>query len=432
MEGPASPVLRYKCNACELLLNAYSFLLLRVHRPRVRKKRESLAARSQISAGTSGEQVHFDDPQSMGGDLSTNESQSSPVHHHQIYQPNSQHVGNVLSNMPTSEAPSGTDWAMNFQESRPSAQQTPGSGAGALSQHHTSGNRNGVETADPTINDNLASKERDASQALTYIGRSHYIAGDSPIDEASARSYTSSRIEGLSSTEVQILELSGSFSLPSKSARQSLIETFMQYCYPWMPTLTLSELDQDAVQPCSLLLMQSVFLAASRVSSSPVLLGHASSEQFYQRAKALFWAGHEKDPLTAIKAITMLHWYNPDGPAFVSCDTSEFWLKIGVGLAYQIGLHKEPPPGSDRGIRRRIWWSLVVSSTLLRLNLMLTSHRYAMPSSPYHVEGPVQSIWRTLRSAHHVWVISRMPKLMESYSSHTLRYVAYWAISWSV
>lgn len=123
-----------------------------------------------------------------------------------------------------------------------------------------------------------------------------------------------------------------------------------------MPTLTSSELEQeDAAKGCSLLLMQSVFLAASRVSSAPVLLGHASSEHFYQRAKALFWAGHEKDPLTVIKAITMLHWYNPDGPAFVSYDTSEFWLKIGVGLAYQIGLHKEPPPGPNRGIRRRIW-----------------------------------------------------------------------------
>jgi hypothetical protein len=30
-------------------------------------------------------------------------------------------------------------------------------------------------------------------------------------------------------------------------------------------------------------------------------------------------------------------------------------------MAFQIGLHKEPPPNSrDRGLRRRLWWSLVV------------------------------------------------------------------------
>lgn len=199
------------------------------------------------------------------------------------------------------------------------------------------------------------------SEATTYIGRSHYADAESCIDEVSARSYPASAKEEMSTAEVKTLELWGSFGLPPRSVRQSLIETFMQYCYPWMPTLSLLELEQSPDRPTSLLLTQSVFLAASRVSSSPVILNYASSDHFYHRAKTLFWIGHEKDPLVVIKSITMLHWYNPDGPAYVSFDTSEFWLRIGFGLAYQIGLHKEPPPGPQRAIRRRIWWSLVVS-----------------------------------------------------------------------
>lgn len=207
---------------------------------------------------------------------------------------------------------------------------------------------------------------RQRTESPTYIGRTYYIGGDTTIDERSARSYTPSRTGGLSDMEEKILELCGSFKLPPKSTRQILMETFMQYCYPWMPTLSQSELHQGNDKFHSLLLMQSMFVAASRISPAPGVESYASSEQFYQRAKALFWAGHENNPLTVIKAITMLHWYNPDGPAYVSYDASEFWLKTGVGLAYQIGLHKEPPQGPHRAIRRRIWWSLAVSFVVFK------------------------------------------------------------------
>ncbi|OBT78877.1 hypothetical protein VF21_02799 [Pseudogymnoascus sp. 05NY08] len=209
---------------------------------------------------------------------------------------------------------------------------------------------------------------RQRTESPTYIGRAYYIGGDTTIDERSARSYTPSRTGGLSDMEEKILELCGSFKLPPKSTRQILMETFMQYCYPWMPTLSQSELHQGSDKFKSLLLMQSMFVAASRISPAPGVESYASSEQFYQRAKALFWAGHENNPLTVIKAITMLHWYNPDGPAYVSYDASEFWLKTGVGLAYQIGLHKEPPQGHHRAIRRRIWWSLAVRDSLISVS----------------------------------------------------------------
>lgn len=193
----------------------------------------------------------------------------------------------------------------------------------------------------------------------TYIGRSHY-EGDAPVDENTARAYTLSRQTELSELEQKTLELWNVYALPSRPVHESLAEAFAEYCQPWMPLLEPTDLMQRGTSGSSLLLSQAVYLAASRVSSSNSVQAFSSSAEFYQRAKALYWVGHEKMPLTVIKAITMLHWYTPDGPAFVSYDTSEYWLKIGVGLAYQIGLHREPPAGPNRAIRRRVWWTLVV------------------------------------------------------------------------
>jgi len=74
----------------------------------------------------------------------------------------------------------------------------------------------------------------------------------------------------------------------------------------------------------------------------------------------LFWLGYEKDTITVIIATCIMHWWNPDGPEHVSIDTSSFWVRIGVGLAYQIGLHKEPQRARDASLRRRLWWTLFV------------------------------------------------------------------------
>jgi hypothetical protein len=145
------------------------------------------------------------------------------------------------------------------------------------------------------------------SNTTTFIGRSHYISQDIPIDEASARAYGQSQNTKLSETQVKTLQIWDAFDVPPRAARQSLIDTYMQRCYPWTPILQLHDLEEREGKPASLLLSQAVFLAASRVSSAPGVAAYASSEQFYQRAKALFWQNHEKNPVTVISATVMLH-----------------------------------------------------------------------------------------------------------------------------
>lgn len=196
------------------------------------------------------------------------------------------------------------------------------------------------------------------------------------MDETTARAYTLSRQSELSELEQKTLELWNVYALPPRAVHESLVEAFTEYCYPWMPILEPDDLPPRDASSTSLLLSQAVYLAASRVTSSASVQAFSSSAEFYQRAKALYWVGHEKTPLTVIKAITMLHWFTPDGPAHVSYDTSEYWLKIGVGLAYQIGLHREPPAGPKRAIRRRMWWTLVVSAFIVGTHVLHVLSNY--------------------------------------------------------
>lgn len=208
------------------------------------------------------------------------------------------------------------------------------------------------------------------SQATTYIGRGHYIADDDEIDESSARAFEPAviKVGPHASTQKETLVLWKALDIPPPAARQSLLSAFLDYCNLWTPVLEpkdiqdLSHFDQDKT---SMLLAQSLWLAGSRVTNAPSVVAFASSDDFYHRAKAVFWSGVETDGLSAIKASLMLQWYNPQAPEHISFDNSGFWLKIGVGIAHQIGLHRESPTGPSRVIRRRLWWSLVVRDSLI-------------------------------------------------------------------
>jgi hypothetical protein len=140
------------------------------------------------------------------------------------------------------------------------------------------------------------------------------------------------------------------------------MDAFWAKCYPWTPVVERSWLDDPNPNNVSLLLQHAMLLAGSRVSAP---LPNYPSEDFYKRARVLFWMGAEENPTITLAAACLLHWWNPEGPEQVSLDTSSFWLRICVGLAFQLGLHREPTGKQDAGLRRRIWWSLVVRDCLI-------------------------------------------------------------------
>ncbi|KAL1956464.1 hypothetical protein VTO42DRAFT_7262 [Malbranchea cinnamomea] len=196
-----------------------------------------------------------------------------------------------------------------------------------------------------------------SSPSGSYLGRAEYIGGIVPIDEEDAKRYHVGHNDAPSETYQKYLRELKAFDLPPRSVRQGLVANFMERCQPWMPIVDGIDIENSDASESSMLLVQAIFVAGSRVSTAP----HAKSlgDAFYRRAKALFNSDQEKDPLTVIQAICLLQWWNPSGAEHVSMDASSFWLHMGVALAHQVGLHRDPGQNKlDAGFRRRLWWTL--------------------------------------------------------------------------
>lgn len=197
-----------------------------------------------------------------------------------------------------------------------------------------------------------------------YRGRDRYLGRHVSFDEAISTPPQANLNESrLSPADLQLLTQQGAFQLPPKPVQNEYIAAFMRFCYPWTPIVEPEWLDGSS--PVSYLLLQAICLAASRVMKQPARV-YGSSADFYRRAKLLFFFGHERDPIISIVSTILLNWYNPVGPETISTDTSGFWLRTAEALAFQIGLHKEPSrTEKQKGLRRRLWWTLVVC--LMRL-----------------------------------------------------------------
>jgi hypothetical protein len=210
------------------------------------------------------------------------------------------------------------------------------------------------------MNSDTAESAYQPSNSVSYLGRLEYLRNDVPVsDDAGLPNKAPHR---LSTTDMDLLQVQRVADLPPMHVRESLMEAFWARCYPWTPIVQRSWVDNRDPRQISLLLQHAIFLAGSRVSPP---LQNYPPEEFYKKAKLLFWTSAETDPIIMIASACLLHWWNPEGPERVSLDTSGFWLRACVGLAYQVGLHREPNGKADAGLRRRLWWSLVVRDCLI-------------------------------------------------------------------
>jgi hypothetical protein len=264
----------------------------------------------------------------------------------------------------------------------------------------------------------------------SYRGRSEYLGGSVPFDENMVKPGHETTSPKTSAADLQMLRDQGAFELPPEYVQRELMASFNKYCLPWTPVIDLKWLDEGT--PPSMLLLQSIFLAGSRVSKAH--LDYASSEVFYRRAKLLFFFGGGNNSLISIVAACLLHWYNPVGPEDVSTDTSGFWIRTAGAMAFQIGLHKEPPPNAkDRGLRRRLWWSLVVcgfpqSTVDTSFKAETDEARFVIMSSQSELVDREQSTCETATCSLRHRTTSPLGTSRLSYSSHIVRYHATWVI----
>jgi hypothetical protein len=117
----------------------------------------------------------------------------------------------------------------------------------------------------------------------------------------------------------------------------------------------------------SLLLLQTMFVASSRICQNRRLLDdHSSSREatkiFYKRAKTLFDCRFEKNTITVIQSVVLMGWFTDDVEQVNN--NAFFWPRVAISLAQSLGLHRmgehSSVPVSKRKLWQRIWWGLYV------------------------------------------------------------------------
>ncbi|KAK4497311.1 hypothetical protein PRZ48_011761 [Zasmidium cellare] len=161
---------------------------------------------------------------------------------------------------------------------------------------------------------------------------------------------------GPSPLQVASLHISNAFELPSRAIQNCYIDYFFKHCFQCASLVKRSWLEQSANHTPSILLLHTVLFTGSRFAS-PVDLEATASQ--YTKVKNLFFSNHEQNPILLIVASLLLQWWNPAGPERFSMDNADFWHRIGVGIALQLGIHREKSAMKDSAYRKRLWWALV-------------------------------------------------------------------------
>ncbi|KAJ4319118.1 Transcriptional activator of fatty acid utilization [Neodidymelliopsis sp. IMI 364377] len=176
------------------------------------------------------------------------------------------------------------------------------------------------------------------------------------------------RVNEMDNMEIEILHQRGAFLLPPRALCDELVEAFFKWVAPVVPVINRSRFMRqyrDPKNPPSLLLLQAVLLAGSRVCTNPQLMDSSGSTTpaamtFYKRAKALYDANFEDDRVTIVQALILMGWYW-EGPEDVTKNVF-YWTRVAIVVAQGSGMHRSVEGSqlsrSDKRLWKRIWWTL--------------------------------------------------------------------------
>lgn len=179
---------------------------------------------------------------------------------------------------------------------------------------------------------------------------------------------TRSRATELDNLEMEILHQRGAFLLPPRALCDELVDSFFQWIAPVVPVINKQKFMnryRDSKNPPSLLLLQAILLAGSRVCTNPQLMDSNGSTTpaamtFYKRAKALYDANYEDDRVTIVQALILMGWYW-EGPEDVTKNVF-YWTRVATVVAQGSGMHRSVEQSqlskSDKRLWKRIWWTL--------------------------------------------------------------------------
>lgn len=176
------------------------------------------------------------------------------------------------------------------------------------------------------------------------------------------------RLTELDNVEIDILHQRGAFLLPPRALCDELIDAYFKWVHPIVPVINRTRFMRqyrDPKNPPSLLLLQAVLLAGSRVCNNQQLMDANGSTTpaaltFYKRAKALYDANYEDDRVTIVQALLLMGWYW-EGPEDVTKNVF-YWSRVATIVAQGSGMHRSVEGSqlskADKRLWKRIWWSL--------------------------------------------------------------------------
>lgn len=177
-----------------------------------------------------------------------------------------------------------------------------------------------------------------------------------------------STLTDLDSLELDILHQRGAFLLPPKPLCDELVDAYFKWVAPVVPIINRNRFMRqyrDPKNPPSLLLLQAILLAGSRVCTNSQLMDANGSTTpaamtFYKRAKALYDANYEDDRVTIVQALVLLGWYW-EGPEDVTKNVF-YWTRVAMVVAQGSGMHRSVESSQlskpDKRLWKRIWWTL--------------------------------------------------------------------------
>lgn len=211
------------------------------------------------------------------------------------------------------------------------------------------------------------------------------------------------RLTELDTIEIDILHQRGAFLLPPRALCDELVEAYFKWIAPIVPVINRSRFMRryrDPKNPPSLLLLQSVLLAGSRVCQNPQLMDVTGSTTpaamtFYKRAKALYDANYEDDRVTIVQSLVLMGWYweGPEGEfelSFVNwrgggggwgltnylLDVTKnvfYWSRVATIVAQGSGMHRSVEHSqlskADKRLWKRIWWTLFTRDRMVAVAL---------------------------------------------------------------
>ncbi len=179
--------------------------------------------------------------------------------------------------------------------------------------------------------------------------------------------------------ELHMLAMQHAFDVPNSDLCLQLFRVFFLHVAPSYPIIDRANfIFQFAIpqRPPSWLLLQAVLFTATAHCKEHLLkdAGFGSRGKarmtFFNRAKVLYDADHEKDKFTVVQAtfLMSLWWKSPD-----DSKDNWHWLQLSINLALSLGMHRSSKdsgmPLKTQRLWKKLWWSLYTEDKYLAATL---------------------------------------------------------------